>query len=227
MVLTFELSLAAIRYQDVRLVPDPRLDTERGPDGEVRDDSRPFPRTQPDQHLVAELVDQLSAGGCIVKSVVENPPRPGRGPGFQHRVWDITGRVYRGVHPTDFRIAVTGEEAEPGAGDPETAVRLQVRGAYATDEMAQFIVARYDELWGRIETAAAASQVGADGRDIRNVDEPLAGSAVWAATLRRELEFVHVALTELRDAEGMAPEHARRLDELCVRIEDTLSGGRP
>ncbi len=61
------------------------------------------------------LVQQLADQRYLVKSVVEHPSRPGRGVGLQYRVWDVTGRRYRGVYPIDFRITVAGDEAEAGA----------------------------------------------------------------------------------------------------------------
>jgi hypothetical protein len=227
-VLTFELSLAAIRYQDVRQVPDPSRDENPGPDGVLRRDSRTFTGAQPDQVLVTGLVEQLTASGCIVKSVVENQPRPGQRAGFQHRVWDLTGRAYRGVHPTDFRITITGEESVPGAeGKAETIVRLSVRGAYATPDMERHVVSRYDEMWSRIKTAVAASRTGADGRKIRSGEEPMATAARQVGDLSGVLLTVRTTLAELHGAADMPAHHAQRLDEEVVRIDDALEGGAP
>lgn len=114
----FELSLAGMRHQEFRTVPDAADD---GTDTE----SRRFPDTRPDQHLVVGLVRQLADQRYLVKSVVEHPSRPGRGVGLQYRVWDVTGRRYRGVYPIDFRITVAGDEAEAGATTPSTtSIRL-------------------------------------------------------------------------------------------------------
>ena len=89
-----------------------------------------------------------------------------------NRVWDITGRRYRGLHPTDFRILLTGEEPETGSeSKASTRVRLTVKGAYTSKEMEQ-----------RIKAGESPAQVRAwliqRYGDYISYDPPL-GAATW------------------------------------------------
>ena len=173
----FALSLAGVRHQTSRTVPDSTKDET---------ETRSFPGTRPDQHLVVQLVQQLSDHRYLVKSVAENPARPGRGVGVQNRVWDVTGRRYRGVHPIDFRLTITGDDAETGSTHPSTtSIRLVVRGVYTTEEMEAEIVAAHEELWGRVIAVIDESNAGADGHLPRREGEPLAGVGTRAAHLKQ------------------------------------------
>ena len=70
---------------------------------------------------------------------------------MQNRVWDVTGRRYRRMHPIDFRLTITGDDAETGSPHPSTtSIRLVVRGVYTTKDMEAEIVAAHEELWGRV-----------------------------------------------------------------------------
>jgi hypothetical protein len=67
----FALSLARVRHQASRTVPDSTKDEQT--------ETRSFPGTRPDQHLVVQLVQQLSDHRYLVKSVAEpGPTGPGR-----------------------------------------------------------------------------------------------------------------------------------------------------
>src|SRR5262249_39823661 len=84
----FKLSLASVRYQDVRVVPD-RTD-------EDSDRDRYADRFEviPDDETVIALTNALGEHGYYVKRVIENPPRTGERADVVHRYWDIAGRNY-------------------------------------------------------------------------------------------------------------------------------------
>jgi hypothetical protein len=175
--LAFDLSLAGARYQDVRAVPDPVLDANEPKLGHKR-----FNGVVADHHTVAQLTNVLSREGYYVKRVVENPPQPGKEPGVLNRFWDLAGRRYTGVHPIDFHLVITGEEAEiDSTVAPTTTVRLAVRGPYATPDMEQRIVHEQELLWQRVVSSMDSAASGADGGKLREADEPIdAASAEFA-----------------------------------------------
>jgi hypothetical protein len=134
----FELCLASIRYQDVRIVP------ERTPkeDGSYIDEFGVIP----DDETVIELTNALSEEDYYVKRVIENPPRSGGRADHVQRYWDIAGRRYDGVYPIDFQMILTGEEIHRGdirPVDGTTKVRIVVHGAYTDSEMKD----RIDQEW--------------------------------------------------------------------------------
>jgi hypothetical protein len=139
MEVDFELSLASIRYQAIRIVPD-----HVGHESAVG-----FPRefaVIPDDDTVIELTNALSERGYYVKRVIENAPRSGARADLVHRYWDIAGRLYEGVYPIDFHMVLTGEEVHRGGVHPEqgtTKVRITVKGAYTNSEM----YARVEDEW--------------------------------------------------------------------------------
>lgn len=129
---TFRLSLASIRYQAVRVVPDRAAeDSDRDSYADV------FP-VVPGDETVIMLTNAMSEEGYYVKHVIENPPRSGKRADLIQRYWDIAGRRYEGVYPIDFHIILTGEEVYSGDIRPErgtTKVRIVVNGTYTDDEM--------------------------------------------------------------------------------------------
>jgi hypothetical protein len=213
-VLAFSLSLAAVRYQDVRAVPDPAKDA--GPEHRV------YKSLMPDHHTVAHLVNVLSRNRYYVKSVLENPPRPGAGAGVLNRFWDITGRRYNGVHPTDFHLVLTGEETEPGSTQiPTTTVRVSVRGAYATPRMEERIVAEHEQLWKRIDTAMKSAGRGADGGMPRAEDEPIDSASARVAELANVMLSIRAFTMEHERNATIPTDFATKLTD---RIDDALSG---
>jgi hypothetical protein len=213
-ILGFTLSLAAVRYQDVRAVPDPAKDA--GPEHRV------YKNLMPDHHTVAHLVNVLSRNRYYVKSVLENPPRPGAGAGVLNRFWDITGRRYNGVHPTDFHLVLTGEETEPGSTQiPTTTVRVSVRGAYATPRMEERIVAEHEQLWRRIDTAMKSAGRGADGGMPRTEDEPIDSASARVAELGNVLLSIR-AFTMEHERDAIIPTDFAT--KLADRIDDALRG---
>jgi hypothetical protein len=131
----FELSLAGIRYQDYRVVPDSKLDKDSD-----KPESQTFPGVIPDYETVVALTNAMSDQGYYVKGVIDNPPRTSAKAGVLNRTWDISGRRYDGVYPVDFHIVLTGDEVHRGdirAHTGTTTVRMTVQGTYANDELEQ------------------------------------------------------------------------------------------
>ena len=139
----FRLSLANIRYQAMRVLPD------RAAEDSNRDSYADKFAVIPDDETVIALTNAMSEEGYYVKRVIENPPRSGKHAGLVQRYWDITGRRYEGVYPIDFHIILTGEEQHSGGIRPEsgtTRVRIVVKGAYTDGEMDT----RIDYEWKRL-----------------------------------------------------------------------------
>jgi hypothetical protein len=208
--LGFTFNMEGIRYQDIRVVPDPAKD----PDGEP--EKRIFDHVVPDHQTIAHLTDNLSREDYYVKSVVENPPQAGRQAGVLNRFWDIAGRRYSGVHPIDFHIIVTGEEAEPDASMPDrTIVRLTVRGSYATTEMEQRIVHEHALIWQRIKNSLEAASEFHD-QVPRSEDEPINAANVEVGRLR-DVAVSLLDYLETGRQDGSIPAEVAR--ELVDRIE--------
>ncbi|WP_433555795.1 hypothetical protein ACQPWY_25685 [Pseudonocardia xinjiangensis] len=211
--LSFNLSLAAVRYQAIRSVPD------RAKDKDFREQNF-YPGIVPDHQCVAELVEQLSNDGYYVKSVVENPPRPGSSARVVNRVWDISGRRYHRLHPTDFRIIMTGEEPESGSDVAGSAtVRVTVKGAYASTEMERRILREHEQLWKRIDTTLRAMRKGADGVSLRAPGEPADIESARSAVMTNVLLSVQEMVAEA-EREGAMPTTVAR--SIIDRIDDEL-----
>jgi hypothetical protein len=141
--MSFRLSLASIRYQDVRVVPD------RAAEDSDRDSYADEFDVIPGDETVILLTNAMSEEGYYVKHVIENPPRSGKRADLVQRYWDIAGRRYEGVYPIDFHIILTGEEFHTGGIRPDsgtTKVRIVVKGAYTDDEMDT----RISDEWKRL-----------------------------------------------------------------------------
>jgi hypothetical protein len=124
----FTLSLASVRYQAVRVFP------ERGKEDSHAADFHAVPGDE----MVIALTNALAGNDFYVKRVTENPPRGGGRTDIMHRVWDIVGRNYEGVHPVDFHLILTGEEVHGSDVRPATGstkIRTTIRGAYTDEEM--------------------------------------------------------------------------------------------
>jgi hypothetical protein len=138
----FDLSLASIRYQAVRIVPDR---TENDDVSGYLDEFGVIP----DDETVIELTNAMSEQGYYVKRVIENPPRSGGQANLVQRYWDIAGRRYKGVYPIDFHMVLTGEEVHRGGIRPEqgtTKVRITVKGTYTDAEMYQRVQQEWKAL---------------------------------------------------------------------------------
>jgi hypothetical protein len=138
----FVLGLSGLRYQDVRVVPDRKKDSQK-------DDTDELPGVIPDRETIVALTNAMSDEGYYVKRIIENPPRSGVRANVVNRYWDIAGRRYDGVYPVDFHIILTGEEFHKGeirASAGNTKTRTMVQGAYANSLMEQHIVDEWDRL---------------------------------------------------------------------------------
>ena len=133
LIIDFELSLAGLRYQDFRVVPD--LNAK-----EDKDKLEPltFHGLIPDHNTVITLTNEISKNDYYIKRIIENPPRTGEQANRVNRYWDIAGREYDGVYPIDFHLVLSGEtikEENFRALSGITKVSLTVRGTYANEEM--------------------------------------------------------------------------------------------
>lgn len=166
--LDFTLSLASVRYQAVRVLPQPPGRDQQGAPsgvGETRraDPTSPeiFDRVAPDGRTVARVTAELGAADYYVKRVVENPPKPGRKASVVNRYWDIAGRKYEGVYPIDFHLTLTGHEVHDGGTvvTGQTHVVLSVRGAYATPEMDLKVHDEWQSLGKCVAMALSACRI--------------------------------------------------------------------
>jgi hypothetical protein len=143
----FDISLGALRYQQHRVVPDDKIDTDPTM---PRDSTVEFCNVIPDYHTVIDLVDALSADDFYVKSVVENPPKVENSQlNTLNRFWDITGRAYYGVFPIDFVINLRGDEVRGGGTGAylgKTIAEVMVKGSYANEVMREQIEGKWDQL---------------------------------------------------------------------------------
>ena len=86
----FKLSLAGLRYQDARVIPDRKIDADKG-----RQETLTFEGVVPDHTTVVALTNAVSEQGFYVKRVIENPPRTGGRAEVINRYWDIGGQHFR------------------------------------------------------------------------------------------------------------------------------------
>ncbi len=144
LIIDFELSLANLRYQDFRVVPDLNVK-------EDKDKLEPltFPGWIPDYNTVITLTNEISENDYYIKRIIENPPRTGEQANRVNRYWDIAGRKYDGVYPIDFHLVLSGETVKREEFRTPlgiTKVSLTVRGTYANEEMKNKI----EQSWERL-----------------------------------------------------------------------------
>jgi hypothetical protein len=169
LTIDFELSLAGLRYQDFRVVPD--LNVE-----EDKDKLEPlaFSGWPPDHNTVITLANKISENDYYVKRIIENPPRTGEQANRVNRYWDIAGRRYDGVYPIDFHLVLSGETIK---GEEFRTllgiikVSLTVRGIYADEETKNKIEASWERLrhiiCATLEQILGAKSSQADGKTER------------------------------------------------------------
>ena len=129
----FELSLAGLRYQDVRIIPDPKKEQDK-----EKQETVTVEGVIPDHTTVIALTNAMSDQGFYIKRVIENPPHTGGRANVVNRFWDVAGRYYRGVYPIEFHLIMTGEEVYSGnirAHAGTTSTTLTVQGTYANSDM--------------------------------------------------------------------------------------------
>jgi hypothetical protein len=195
--LTFALSLACLRYQQQRVVPD----RSRAEDV-YRRESHTFPGVAPDHRTVALLTNNLADEGYYVIRVLENPAQPSPRPGAVNRLWDLVGRYYEGVYPIDFHLVLSGEEMHKGQEvTGETSVSLSVAGSYANDVMEQRVVEEWTRLWKRIRLSLRAA-----GGEPRLTTQPLDTPSSELARLRNVMVTETARLSAAADAGRMDPD---------------------
>lgn len=207
----FELSLAGLRYQDLRVVPD---------QNKIEDASRveadEFPGVIPDHETVIDLTNAMSDDGYYVKRIIENPPRSGGRADIVNRYWDIAGRHYDAVYPVDFNLILTGEEVHRGDIRPEdgnTKVRLTVQGAYANDEMERAIEQRWDALH-ELTADTLKRRTRTPATKPSRISEPARAatdSGSRRESVRKRLDELTDALLERRISEELYREISARL----------------
>ncbi|MGW3996088.1 hypothetical protein [Amycolatopsis sp. NPDC004772] len=216
-----ELSLNGVRYQDIRVVPDPRKDDP------VRiPETHEFPGVIPDHDTLIALTDAMSADGYYVKRVIESPPRDRGRADLVNRAWDVAGRRYFGVYPVDFHLVLTGEEvygSDIRAEAGNTKVRLYVKGAFASKEMEDEIESVWYGLQGII------SETLQQRRASRPPDEHRIGTGQPASDARiRQLnqrrERFEDALLERQISEDACRDFIARIDRDIADLADGYGG---
>lgn len=143
----FNLSLAGLRYQDVRIVPDEKKQNDKG-----KQETDTFEGVIPDHTTVIALTNKMSQEGFYLKRVIENPPRAGARANIVNRLWDIAGRHYLGVYPIDFHLILTGEEVYSGelrAQGGTTRTTLSVQGTYTNPDITG-MEATVENVWTQL-----------------------------------------------------------------------------
>jgi hypothetical protein len=214
----FELSLAGIRYQDVRGVPDRKRESDRS-----KPETDEFAGVVPDHETVIDLTNAMSDQGYYVKRLIENPPRSGGRANVVNRYWDIAGRRYDGVYPVDFHVILTGAEVYRGdirAQAGNTNVRITVQGAYASPAMEERIVQEWERLRDltvetlrlRPRAAEPIDQPDHVGAYTPDGEQPIGNGAGRAATLRKRLDDLADALLDGRISEDTYREIKERAE---------------
>ncbi|MDT0350304.1 hypothetical protein [Pseudonocardia charpentierae] len=155
------MSLAAVRYEAVRVLPPPpeKQDATSLSNGAVDNRSpviqETFQTVIPNGATVARVTARLSDDDYYVKRVVENPPQPSKKASAVNRYWDISGRKYDGVYPIDFHLVLSGQEFHDGgiATSGRTEMALSVRGAFTSEDIDRRIHDEWRSLRRRVESA--------------------------------------------------------------------------
>lgn len=202
----FSISLASLRYQAVRLVPDP--DSES--DGD-RSATLTFDRVMPNLDTVSALTNAVTESGFYVKRVVEETPRTGGRANIFNRSWDIAGRKYAGVYPVDFHLIISGEEVymdgiHPTNGSTTTA--LKVKGLYANAEMEGLIENAWEQLTALIEDTFAHLK-----QDTATMPETISAVSQPTSVPQKARDFVATLdrLREAQSADAFTHEGCRKL----------------
>jgi hypothetical protein len=143
----FELSLASLRYQQIRRVPEPY----KNESDLIRPETLIFPNVSPNYITVTSLADAISEQGFYVKQLIENQPTTNARTGRINRIWTIFGRWYDGVYPVDFQIDLRGDEEstfDDRFSSGTTAIKLTVTGTHSSTEMERKI----ENVWDRLNS---------------------------------------------------------------------------
>ncbi|MEU0532595.1 hypothetical protein [Amycolatopsis tolypomycina] len=218
-----ELSLNGVRYQDIRVVPDPRKD-----DPLQIPEAHEFPGVIPDHDTLIALTDAMSTDGYYVKRVIENPPRDRGRADLVNRAWDVAGRRYFGVYPVDFHLVLTGEEAygsDIRAEAGNTKVRLYVKGAFASKEMEDEIESVWYGLQGIISETLQQRKPGRS-HDEHHVGARHRASDVRIQELKRRRERFEDALLNRRISEDVCREILAHIDRDIAELDEGYGGNR-
>jgi hypothetical protein len=123
----------------------------------------------PNSELVIALANSLTSSGMYVKRCVESRPQTSIvGANVTNRAWDLAGRYYAGLYPTDFHLALTGEQVQRQAGQNWLQADMTVQAIATDDAMRANLSAFQERLAAIIEdtldefsSAAAAQATGA------------------------------------------------------------------
>ncbi|MBW4507276.1 MAG: hypothetical protein KME64_12285 [Scytonematopsis contorta HA4267-MV1] len=151
----FEISLANLRYQHIKLFPDNSSTSDDNQKNLDLHHVNPIDlhHVSPTYNAITLLTDAMSSHeyGFYVKQVIENKPTINPDRNLVNRSWDILGRYYEGVYPIDFQINLLGfEENEYTTQQPlrMTRIKLTVEGTFSNDEMKQQI----EGVWETLQT---------------------------------------------------------------------------
>ena len=143
-VVDFELSLAGLRYQEVRIVPDAQNPQDRDRGEPIRS-----LEIMPNSALVDVLTTALLEAGYLVYQVVESPPQADNRRGVVFRQWDVKGRTYHGVCAVDFHVGVRGEI---GGKALQVELKLTTRGLATQSAGERTIERTWRQLRGVVKT---------------------------------------------------------------------------
>ncbi len=135
----FELSLAGLRFQDVRIMLDPQRLADRD-----RTELIASREIRPDQTLAATLTRALLEKGYLVLGVMEETPRFDLANGALLRQWSIFGRTYSGVVAVDFHLIISGSESSQAVS---AAVKLTAHGLHTQPAAERLIERTWKQLF--------------------------------------------------------------------------------
>jgi hypothetical protein len=185
--LEFELSTTPLLYSVLKLMPDGET-TAAGGTAAPKVATQVFEGVNASPELVVALTAALGGSGFYVKSVTEeNPKQHHRGGGqLRHRTWDLLGRRYHGVHPTDFHLVLQGEES-PAQQRSRLTVSLNAQGSHADQDAGHRIEDDWKEVFEVLRSTVAEMPVSDEPAPMPKTDPaelarpPVAASGVPTA----------------------------------------------
>lgn len=196
LILDFELSLASLRSEELRIMPDQKNSNDGKNTGMVT-----FEGVAPDHLTIIRLVNELTDQNFYVSGVIDNSPSSGSVADLVNRRWEVIGRLYEGL-PTDFHLVMIGDEVlGAGPANGTTDVMLTVRGTYTNARMESEIENAWMKLKSLISVTLAARQ---NGIPFPRASRPLvtAGQRLERDNLWRQLNQLREALAEGRISEA-------------------------
>jgi hypothetical protein len=196
LILDFELSLASLRSEELRIMPDQETSRNGEKNGRLI-----FEGVAPDHLTIIGLVNELTNENFYVSGVIDSSPSSGSVADLVNRKWEVIGRQYEGL-PTDFHLVLIGDEhLSAGASGGTTNVTLTVRGIYTNVRMKSKI----ENAWIRLEKLI--SKTLGDGRPrtpFRRASRPQPGPGQRPQrdSLLRQFNQLREALAEGRITEA-------------------------